>query len=213
MQRSVTSSAQDQILLEYTSPHGPLVTHLRGTVLASTQQNLKDLGLYDRYMDALTQEDRTRMSSLIASSWVDIEFATQHYMLIGRLREETGMGDDEVDQIATRIVTRATDTFIGSMVRATRTAGVEAFALVMSKNDRLWDRFYMGGGCTIIQHGPKELTLENHGNPLFFLPMFRIGYDAYTRVLTRLFCKSAVIKNVRPRGAQPHTLATRFSWV
>lgn len=213
MLRSPASSTRDTILLDYTSPHGSTVTHLRGTVLADMQNNLRDLGIYDRYMQALSPAGRERLSAVIASSWVDIEYATEHYLLLESVASELALSDARIDEIAKRIITRVTDTFIGSMVRASRSAGIEAFPFVMSKNDRLWDRFYMGGGCTVIQHGPKELTLENHGNPLFGLRMFRIGYDAYTRVLTNLFCKTAVIKSVRPRNLREHSMATRFSWV
>lgn len=213
MQRNHAQFDRDEVLLEYTSPHGPLVTHLRGTVLADMQKNLRDLGIYDRYMSALSPESRERLSAAIASSWIEIGSALEHYTLIEQIAVELRLTDEQIEEIATRIVRRATETFIGSMVRATRSAGVESFAYVMSKNDRLWDRFYMGGGCTVTVHGPKELTLENHGNPLFGLRMFRVGYDAYTKVLTGLFCKTAVIKGVRPRHPRQHTLATRFSWV
>lgn len=213
MLRTQASSTRDQVLLDYTSPHGSTVTHLRGTVLADMQSHLRELGIYDRYMRALSAPSREQLSAVIASSWVDIAYAVEHYELLERVAADLALSEARMDEIAMRIVKRVTDTFIGSMVRATRSAGIEAFSFVMSKNDRLWDRFYMGGGCTVIQHGPKELTLENHGNPLFGLRMFRIGYDAYTHVLTKLFCKTAVIKDVRPRNARGHSMATRFSWV
>lgn len=200
-------------MLDYQSPHGQRVTHLRGTLLVNVHQNLKELGVYDRYTDALSSQAREKLSSAIASSWIDIEFALEHYRMIDQIAGELALTRQQLDAMATAVVTRTTDTFIGSMVRATRSAGIEAFAYVMRNNQRLWDRFYQGGGCLVVEHGPKELTLESYGNPLFELGMFRMGYGIYTRALTGFFCKTAVIKNARPSRQRPHAVATRFSWV
>src|SRR5689334_19566420 len=110
MQPSPAQSVRDQPLLEYTSPQGPLVTHVRGTVLADAQQNLRSLGIYERYLDALSPQTRDNLSAAIASSWIDMASALEHYTLIERLAVELALSQQQIDDIATRIVTRATDT-------------------------------------------------------------------------------------------------------
>jgi len=202
-----------RVVLEYTSPHGPKVTHVRGILLANAQTNLRELGVWERYLAALPAHARGPLASVIAASWIDIDVACLHYQIAGRILNEAGIGDREFAQIGDRLATRVAETLLGMLIRGSRNAGLEAFVFVMRQNGRMWDRMYMGGGCMVTQYGPKELVLEDHGNPLLGLHPFRVGYNAYMKAMSSLFCKTVFVRPERASLPGNDRLATRFSWV
>jgi hypothetical protein len=69
----------EQILLDYVHPNGPRVTHMRGLLLVNAMDNFKGWGVYDRYLEALSEKDRDRLVSTVVTSWVPIEAAELHY--------------------------------------------------------------------------------------------------------------------------------------
>ena len=42
-----------ELLLDYTSPDGPTVTHVRGTLLATALRVVREAGFYDGYLKEL----------------------------------------------------------------------------------------------------------------------------------------------------------------
>jgi hypothetical protein len=77
----------------------------------------------------------------------------------------------------------------------------------------MWNRMYLGGGCMVTQLGPKEIVLEDWGNPLLGFRPFRIGYNGYMKAMSSLFCKVVFVRTVPASQPGDDRLATRFSWV
>lgn len=202
-----------KVVLEYTSPHGPKVTHVRGILLANAQNNLRELGVWEQYLARLPEVARGQLSGVIAATWMDVDIAAVHYQTAGQVCFENGIGERDFEQIGDKLAARIAETFLGMTIRSARNAGLESFVFVMRQNGRMWDRMYMGGGCMVTQHGPKEIVLEDHGNPLLDLRSFRVGYNAYMKAMSSLFCKTVFVRAVRPSQPGPGRLATRFSWV
>lgn len=202
-----------KILVDHTSPQGPQVTHVRGILLANAQENLRELGVLGPYLEALPAEARAQLEGVIASTWIDVRIAEIHYVTGERVCKSHGLTDRDFQLLGDRLANRIAETFLGITARGARNAGLEAFVFVMRQNGRMWNRMYMGGGCTVTQYGPKELVLEDHGNPLLNHHGFRVGYNAYMKAMSSLFCKTVFVRSVRPSQPGPNRLATRFSWV
>jgi hypothetical protein len=108
---------------------------------------------------------------------------------------------------------RITETWLGAVVRGARNSGVEAMASILKQNDRSFSRMYKGGRTLVTEYGPKEMQIEDNGNPLLSFRHFRSGYLGFMKGLAALFTKSAFIKTVPMQTPHPHGMATRFSWV
>jgi hypothetical protein len=202
-------ATQPEIVVDHVSPHGPNVTHIRGIVLTKSMENLVRAGLKDRYLRELEPELHESMRFVIASSWVPIELARAHYGACDRMR----LGDRTTDELGELMAASMGGTLFASLLRATRSAGMESLWTVLKQNDRLWDRMYQGGGVTVIKLGPKDLTLENHGISLAESRHFRAAYRAYWAALGQLFAKAAYVKIVAAREPHPHRIALSGSWV
>jgi hypothetical protein len=207
-------AAAGRVLLHHTSAHGPTVTHVRGILLANAQQNMKDFGMYQHYLELLPPTARGHLEGLIAASWIDIELALIHYMTVEQVAIQRNVDQSSaVEQVAARLADRISRTFLASAAKAARDAGIEAFLFVMKNNNRVWDRIYMGGSTAVLHCGPKEIIIEDHGLPLLSCAAFRLGYHAYLKAMASLLCKAAFIRPARAQQPHPHTIATRVSWV
>jgi hypothetical protein len=98
---------------------------------------------------------------------------------------------------------------LGTMLRMT---GISPLVAIGSLG-RVWDRVYTGGSCTVLRTGPKDLFLEQNGNPLASSRYLRIASQGFFKSLTELFSAKAYIKAARPRQPGPLAFALRGSWV
>src|SRR6478609_3254903 len=55
------------------------LTHVRGTLLASSIQSLRSRGLFERYSAMLSHNYRDRVLNSVAGEWLDTEIALAHY--------------------------------------------------------------------------------------------------------------------------------------
>ncbi|MDB4972787.1 MAG: hypothetical protein JWN48_1128 [Myxococcaceae bacterium] len=196
-------------LVDHTSSQGPVVTHMRGTLLVSSVDNLRELGCHDRYFALLASEHRDAVKYCMATSWLPIEVALAHYQAC----DELDLDDAQRRQLGEMMANRVAATFLSALLRATRNVGLESFRLALSQNDRLWDRMYQGGGVRIYQTGPKDVVMENFGQPLVTSRHWRTAYAAYLGAVVRMFAKSAFVKQVHPREPSATSIAFAASWV
>jgi hypothetical protein len=162
------------VLFDHVSAHGPKVKQVRGILLVNALANLREWGVYDRYLERLPAQSRYTLPAVIASSWVDIDVATTHY----EASAELGIDEQRARDAGDRLGERIAKTFMGMTLRTARGAGLDAFGFVLKRNPTMWDRMYQGGGTRLRQVGPKEMVLEDYGNPVFRFPLCRIGYYA-----------------------------------
>ena len=196
-----------ELLVDYQSPHGLEVTHIRGVLLVNALQNLRGWGLYPRYEELMPPESLAIISSTIASSWVPMEIAMQYYGVVDAL----GVSDYQLQQAGEALAQRIVDTFLRSTLRSGRKEGFESFvAMLTQHNPRLWERMYQGGGFRLTRYGASELGLEDRGNPLDTFRMIRVGYQAYMKTLAQLYCDQLNVTQEAPRASDPQRLATRF---
>lgn len=203
------SLVEPEVLVQHVSSFGPHVTQVRGTLLAGSQATLRELGVYDRYQELLPPEMRDMLLCVLASSWVPIEAAVAHYEACDALMLDQAQIKIAGDRMAARVI----DTFAGAALRTARSLGADSFWVVLQQNDRFYDRLYQGGGVTILQTGPKDVILENHGQPLAAVRYWRASYLAYMEALGKAFTNLAFVKLVHPRTPGPHAIAVAGSWV
>jgi hypothetical protein len=204
-----SSAIEVEVVLDYTSPLGPNVTHMRGTLLANSLDSLRAISLYDRYLEMLPPSHREVIPYTIAASWIPIDIALIHYETCDAM----GLSEAELEKMGEMMAARVAETFLSTVLRTTRNAGVDSFWTVLKQNNRLLERMYQGGGMAVLKTGPKDLILENTGLPVVTSRYWRRAYVYYMKAIGDMFTKVTYVKLVRPRVAHPHSVAIACSWV
>lgn len=194
-----------ELLAEHTSPHGPTVTQIRGSMIVSSLQTLRELGLYERYLEQLPKGEHERVLFVLASSWVPVELAMVHYAACDAM----ALSEQELDQIGRHVSARMVDTFLGTLLRSSQKVAAPGLVPIR-QYPRLWDRLMQGGTCRVLGTGMKDARIESHGVPMFRYRYFRIAFLALVRGAGLLF-RSAVY--TRSRKASDDSLTIDVSWV
>jgi hypothetical protein len=196
-----------QLLLEHHSAAGPSVTHVRGSLIVSSLQGLRELGFYERYLEHLPASARDSVLFAIAASWLPLETAMAHYAACEAMK----LSNDELGTIGQNVSARIMGTFLGTVVRASRkVANVNAPLIALENYDKLWDRLLQGGGCRVRQLGPKDAVVESFGMPMLEYRYFRIAYAAVIRGAGLMFAKSFYARVERSSAT---ALTVVVSWV
>src|SRR3954468_13908019 len=134
------------------------LTHVRGTLLASSIQSLRSRGLFERYSSLLSHSYRDRVLNSVAGEWLRTDIALAHYSACDALRltveDQIGMGRD--------VSKRTHETFLGLIVKMARGVGVTPW-VVFPKINSLYTRVFRGGGIQITRLGPKHAKVQTVG--------------------------------------------------
>lgn len=209
MSRPQPKLADERVLIEHQSSDGPMVTHVRGIVLANSLANLKRVGVYDDYTRHIRAHDLEVVLGALAASWVPAEHVVAHYTACDVL----GLPRATFETFGAAAAAKVSSTFMGLFLARARRWGVDAMRASIMHLPRLNERLYKGGGCTVIELGPKEFHVEDHGLPFAACRAYREGYLAFNQAIAALFCKVVYVKLVRPRVPDPQRLAIAVSWV
>ena len=200
-------SSSGQILNQHESASGPRVVQVRGTLIVSSLQTLRELELFDRYLSHLPAEHHERVLFATPASWLSVHVAMAHYGAC----EAMQLKDAELDNLGQHVSARIMGTLLGTLMRSSRDLGAGATPIVpLRQYHRLWDRMLLGGGCSVRQTGLKDVCIESRGVPMFRYRYFRIAYTGLIRGAGLMFAKSVY---TRIRNANDETLIIDASWV
>lgn len=202
-------TASSELICDHRSPAGPTVTHIRGTVLASSLAMLKERGHFARYTELLPPAQHDVVLFALASSWVPIDAAVAHY----RACDALGLGGEEMDAIGEELSNRYAGSIFGTLLRTSRQAGLEGPWIGLRAQGRIWDRVFVGGAVRSYRTGLKDAYLEQRGLPLAQVPYFRQAYVCWFRAMASLVVRKLHLRIVPPREPHPLTLAIAGSWV
>ncbi len=150
------------------------ITHLRGTLIVSSQLALRKRGHFEAYARALPSEVRDQVLEAMGPTWVPVDVAMAHY----RTCEGLGLMAEEVKALGASVADSIQGTFLQSVVRTIRDGATPL--VLLGKFDRLFERtFQGGGGVVVLLTGPKDARVTLRGLPMSEIPCFR---DAYVGV-------------------------------
>lgn len=196
-----------QLLSEHASAGGPLVTQVRGSLIVSSLQTLRELGYMESYLGHLPKVHHDEVLLALATSWLPVSLALAHYGAC----EAMDLGDPALDAIGKHVSKRIMGTFLGTLMRSSRDfGGVASPVIPLRQYHRLWDRLLMGGGCTVRTSGMKDAYIESRGVPMFRYRYFRVAYTGLIRGAGLMFAKAVY---TRIRKASDDTLSIDASWV
>ena len=165
--------------------------HIRSTLIASSLRSIRDRGLSDAYTPLLDPGWKTTILESVAGVWLPAAAGLAHY----RACEALAFSPLEQLAIGREVGDRLHGTFLGTMIRAARGAGVTPWT-ALSYINKLYERLFDGGGCSVIKTGPKDALMEMAQNPLVAIPYFRHAVRGLWQVAIELFCRKAYLLEV-----------------
>ena len=210
MTRESNVLANAQTLLDYTSADGPRVTHVRGTLIAGSRKGLRELGVYDQYVELLPEPYRDVLLYCVANSWLPMEETMVHFEACDRIC----LTQPSFDRIGEALAEQLRQTFLAAALRTTRSLGADAAAFpVLRKFDRLLGRVYRGGRALVRRDGPKDAVIELRGIRFARSTYYRGVLATQTRVMMNLFCRTTFVRFTRPQSNDGESIALSISWV
>jgi hypothetical protein len=201
------SAAAGTLLVDHVGEVGPEARHVRGALIASSLQTLKDSGHYDAYLTRLPKQHHEALLFCLASSWLPLQLAAVHYEACDSL----GLDDREMLRIGEVVSHRIMGTFLGTMLRSARSLGATPTPWVVLKSyHKVCERLMDGGHYCVVQHGPKDALIETRGLSLFRYRYFRTAMVGMCRGAASIFARSCFSKEL---SAGPDRVRVSLRWV
>jgi len=198
-----------RVLLDYSSPSGLITRHVRGSLIASSLQTLREQGHYDRYLTLLPAAQRETVLYSLASSWVPIEAASAHYRACDDLRLDEG----QMIAIGEAVAKRIMGTFLATLLRTGRSLGAAPTPwLVLNQYHRVCERIIDGGRHVVTELGPKDAVVQTLGLPLFDHHYFRTATVGMFRAGIGIFAKACYARELTDRATRD-SIAVSLRWV
>ncbi len=174
------------------------LSHVRGTLLASSMQSLRSRGLFERYSSLLADSHRDRVLNSVAGEWLTSEIALAHYTACDALRlsveDQIGMGRD--------VSRRTHETFLALLVKMARGVGVTPW-VVLPKINSLYMRIFRGGGIQITRLGPKDAKVQTVGLSPLSIPYFRNAYLGMYEAGVGMFASKVQVRSLSLAASPP----------
>ena len=203
--QSLESVSSEVVAVDHRSAKGPVVSAVRGSLLASAVERLKVFGHYERYVALLSPALREKVVFSLAMSWLPVDLLVQHCQVC----DELMLTDVELQELGGQTASSMTRVMLGSMAR---NVGMTPW-LALGSAGRVYDRIYEGGAVSVTRLGPKDLRLEQVGNPLAQSRYFRLTARGFYKSLCEMFCKKAYVKPARGTDSGRDSYAFAISWV
>jgi hypothetical protein len=200
---------KNRVLLDYTSPNGPTTRNVRGSLIASSLQTLREQGHYERYLALLPANHRDTLLFALASSWLPIEAAAAHYQACDALK----LGEPQLIAIGEAVAKRIMGTFLGTLLRSGRSLGAAPTPwLALTQYHRICERIIDGGTFMVREVGPKDAIVQTRGLPLFEYGYFRTATLGMFRGGVGVFAKTCFARELVERSTRD-SMAVSVRWV
>ncbi|MET0343614.1 MAG: hypothetical protein ABW252_21560 [Polyangiales bacterium] len=198
--------AATTLVVDHAGSSGAEVSHVRGALIVSSLQTLRELKLYERYLTQLPSGMHESVLYALASSWVPREAAMAHYAACDAM----SLSEPELGAIGERVCNRIMGTFMSTLLRGARPSGANVAAIALPAYPRIYDRVMQGGRVLIHLTGPKDATIETRGIAMFRYRYFRLAHHALVRGAGLMMTKAFYVRQIKASDIAT-TLA--LSWV
>jgi hypothetical protein len=184
-----------------------MVSHVRGSMLVASREQVRVMGAFERYTAELAPDSKLELGEVIAASWVPIGLAHAHYAALDRLN----MDPQAIEQAVSVVASKLSGIFLGTTAQAARVAGVTPWAGARILG-ATWRRLFKGGAPALKRVGPKEGLVVAAGNPLLMHRYHRIGLRVHVARAAELFSQRSLAREISYEETS-HTLTVRLQWV
>jgi hypothetical protein len=196
------------VIVDHQGGGGAEVRNVRGSLIASSLQTLREAGHYERYLQKLPAKYHDSLLFCLASSWLPLAMAEQHYGACDAL----GLDEREMTRIGETVAQRIMGTFLGVLLRSSRGVGAAPTPwIVLRQYGRICDRLLDGGSHLVLEQGPKDALIQTRGLPLYRFRYFRVAMLGMIRGGAGVLAKTYYVKQI---GADdPNGIRVSLRWV
>jgi hypothetical protein len=184
----------------------PLAREVRGTLIVSSLQMLRERGLFDRYRRFVEPAVLPAIEAVVAPTWAPVDLIVAHY----RACDQLGFTVHELVDLGRGLTRRLHRPVLKVMLSLAGAAGVTPWTLA-PQLPKIWGRMYRGGAIETIAVGPKDARVEIRGFPCAGIPYSRIAWRGVLLGGVELFASRAYVSEI-PDGCDATSLSYRVSW-
>jgi len=179
------------IVLDYRSPDGERITHIRSTLISSSVQTLKTLGFLERYLRALPRSHHDAMLAPRAPGWLTEDEAAIHYTACDDMK----LSEPELELMSQTVAKAVGSALLATFTRSTRSVEAEPW-LAFAQTERLFSRLNQGGAIRVTRRAANEAVFEVRGGSLYAIPYYELGHHALLRASALLFSSTAHARTI-----------------
>ncbi len=200
-----------KLVVDYLSEQGPRVRSVRGIAVHGALTQLRHAGHIDDYLARLPTMHHGTLLEALASTWVPVEALVAHFATLDGML----IGGAPLARLAEPASASLFTSLFSTLLRASRAVGADrGMWTFLNQGDRVWSRIYDGGGCKVVQVGPKDATVEIVGLPYASSPSFRtMACGALRSLIAMTTARAGVVKIIATREAQADRLRFSIGWV
>jgi len=197
-----------ELIIDHKSAAGPRVMQVRGTLLVSSLQALREFGYFERYLAKLPAGSRDAIVFCVANSWLPLELAMTHYGACDAME----LSDRELENVGASVSQRIMGTFLGTLLRSGRSMGATPSPwIALRQYGRICDRLLEGGTHRVSEAGPKDAIVDTAGVPMFRFRYFRTATLGIMRGAAGVFAKTCFAKELP--NQDPERIQVSLRWV
>lgn len=185
-----------------------MATGVRGSLIASSLQTLREQGYYERYLVQLPKAFQEQVLYVLASSWLPLDAAMAHYGAC----EAMDLSEGELVKIGESVSQRIMGTFLGTMLRSSRSVGATLSPWIpLRQYGRVCDRLLSGGVHRVKELGPKDAEIQTTGVQMFRFRYFRTATLGIVSGAAGMFSKTCYAKELS--GSDSQSIRVSLRWV
>ncbi len=184
-------------------------THLRGSLLATSFQIMREQGHEQRYFELLPRRLHQTIREISPGSWQPMADALAHYEVMGQLfptpEQQVTNGKLSAE--------RTQNAYVSTVVRSLRAAGALTFTTALKRVPAVFARLIDGGGAmAIYATGPKDARIELYGYPMLDIAYLRNGWQGLFASSLSLIARRVFVK-VDPESLGKARATYLVAWV
>ena len=150
------------------------VTHVRGTLLATSRDQVRAAGRFEEYEKHLPSQARVELDAAHVTTWFPIEIAHHHFAALDRV----AITESQVKAMTEEVSRKLSGAFMQSVATTLRTSGLDPWSVVPFYS-RVWRRLFVGGALAVAKLGPKDARVVIAGQPLIQHRYLRVGLSRH----------------------------------
>lgn len=197
-----------ELIVDHQSAAGARTQQVRGTLLVSSLQALREFGYFERYLDNVPSDKRDAILFCVANSWLPLELAMAHYGACDAM----DLSESELQGVGEAVSKRIMGTFLGTMLRSGRGVGAGPSPWIpLRQYGRICDRLLEGGRHRVSELGPKDALVESSGVPMFRYRYFRAATLGIMRGAAGMFARTCYARELS--GVDAERIQVSLRWV
>jgi hypothetical protein len=127
------------------------LTAARGSIVVMDWQALRERGLYESYVAAVSPQPWAALGEVTTGSWVPLQLLREHYLALDSLQLHDGL----IRDIGREVGERVHGAFLLTLIRLAGKCGVSPW-LALEQTYKLWTRTWRGGSIVVLKAGPAN---------------------------------------------------------